>query len=348
MNRKDIKPKFWIFYHLGILGWALLTAGVFEYFKGTGFPSSTYIITVAIIFFTSLFIGYMAIFMTKRTEQLNQEQLRKRIIPALLIFYAASFLIANLVVTLSVLGWFIYIGRDLNEFFPHLFGNELNFANSSFAMWLMFFTIAFFFILWQKSSKREQALIQENLKYRYNTLRSQVNPHFLFNSLNTLSELVYEDAQKADSYIGKLSGIYRYILENEENDLISLKEELDFVKRYIDLHKERDAGKVKINLEIEEPHRFEIVPVSLQILIENALKHNEASAKSPLTINIFRKGEYLFVINNKQMKNQLEKSTSKGLSNLSERVKLITAKEVIIRDKDDKFEVLLPLISKES
>ncbi len=331
-------------YHVGMLLWGFLAAIVIKYIQEGEFFPSTFLVTFLTIFLVSSGLGYLASYMTVKASKLSPDKLRKRLLPALLIFYAGAFLISNLVVSLGVLGWFIYTGSDLNEFFPHLFQRELNFANSSFAMWLMFFTIGFFYILWQKSSRREQNLIRENLKYRYNTLKAQVNPHFLFNSFNTLSELIYVDTSKADSYIRKLSGIYRYILENEENDRIKLEDEINFVEHYLDLQKERNAGKVNIQMQIPNAGEFEIVPVSLQILIENALKHNQISEKHPLQINIFQKGDYLFVSNNKQKINQLENSTGKGLANLSERVKLITKNSLIIRDYDNKFEALLPLI----
>ncbi|WP_291859076.1 sensor histidine kinase [Marinilabilia sp.] len=346
MKELHKSAKFWLLYHVGMLSWGFLAAMVIKYNQeGDPFPP-TFLVPFISIFLISSGIGYLASFMTVKATKLSLDKLRKWLLPALLIFYAGAFLISNLVISLGVLGWFIYSGRDLNEFFPHLFRNELNLANSSFAMWLMFFTIGFFYVIWQKSSRREQNLINENLKYRYNTLKSQINPHFLFNSFNTLSELVYVNPQRADNYIQKLSGIYRYILENEQNDLIPLPDEIQFVERYMALQDERNKGTVKLLMDIKDASAFEIIPVSLQILIENALKHNEASKKAPLEISIFRKGEYLLVTNNKQAVNMLEPSTRTGLTNLSERAKIITEKDLIIRDSDNKFEVLLPLIRK--
>jgi two-component system, LytTR family, sensor kinase len=220
----------------------------------------------------------------------------------------------------------------------------LSFANRSFANWLIFFTIAFFYIIWQKSAKREQILIEENLKYRYNTLKSQVNPHFLFNSLNTLSEIVYTDAKKADNYIQKLSGIYRYILENEETDLIPLNEELEFVKQYFSLQKERDNDKISLKIECQHSEGYKIIPVSLQLLVENALKHNSMSQNNPLEIQIYCSDEYVAVSNALQRKNIIESSTQTGLANLRERVKLIMGKEIIVSEANKQYIVKLPII----
>lgn len=347
MMKKTKKQKlFWVWYHAGMLLWAFLSSMVIKQFhEGNPFPD-TFLVTFLSIFFISSGIGYLASYMTIKASRLSLEKLRKRLLPALLIFYAGAFLISNIVISLCTLGWFVHQGRDLNRFIPHLLRNELNFANSSFALWLMFFTIAFFYVLWQKSSKREQALTRENLKYRYNTLKAQVNPHFLFNSFNTLSELIYVDTQKADDYIQKLSGIYRYILENEENELISLQEEIKFVERYMDLQNVRDAGKSEISINVPAPENYEIIPVSLQILIENAFKHNEVSDKSPLKIEVSLQEDHLVVSNHKQKKNRLENSTGKGLANLSERAKLITKKELVVHDSEKQFEVWLPLIKK--
>jgi LytS/YehU family sensor histidine kinase len=205
--------------------------------------------------------------------------------------------------------------------------------------------IVFFYTTWRQAIEREQKLREENLKYRYRTLKTQVNPHFLFNSLNTLSEIVYADAKKADNYIQKLSGIYRYILDNEETDLIPLNKEIEFVKQYFDLQKERDENKIQLDIDLKNTDKFKIVPVSLQILVENALKHNVISEEKPLKIHIHGDDGYISISNNMQRKSTLNNSSGTGLSNLNERVKLITGKEIIINQNNNQFTVKLPLIN---
>ena len=185
---------------------------------------------------------------------------------------------------------------------------------------------------------------EENLKYKYQNLKSQVNPHFLFNSLNTLSEIVYEDAKIADKYIQKLSGIYRYILENEEIDLVPLNKEIEFVKQYFDIQKVRDNNKILLEIDCQDADEFKVVPVSLQILVENALKHNSRSEKSALKIRIERMNDVIVVSNNIQRKNILENELKTGLLNLKERVRLILDKNLILEEDNNRFIVKLPII----
>jgi LytS/YehU family sensor histidine kinase len=168
--------------------------------------------------------------------------------------------------------------------------------------------------------------------------------HFLFNSLNTLSEIVYADAGKADSYIQKLSGIYRYILNNEETDLIPLDREIEFVRCYLELQKERDGNKIQAVIDVMNADKFRIIPVSLQLLVENALKHNSVSEEKPLEIRIYAEAGYVVVSNTVQRKNVLSDSYGMGLSNLKERIKLIIRKEMLVSQENNRFTVKIPLI----
>ncbi|HDJ33654.1 MAG TPA: hypothetical protein ENF21_06110 [Bacteroidetes bacterium] len=343
MKEAAKKSRFMVWYHLGLLAFSALATLVIKYRQGDMFHP-TVVVTFFSIFFMSVFIGYLAIFLVKRYEKYPPVQLTRKIIPALLVFYAGSYIIAQLVVSLGVLGWFVYSGRDLSEFFPHLFSSELNFASARIFLWLMLFTLVFFFFLWQNAVKREQALIREKLQYRYNNLKARVNPHFLFNSLNTLSELVYLDREKAERFIRKLSSVYRYVLENENSEFVSLEKELRFVREYLELQKERDQGKVFLDVRVNDPENRKVIPVSLQILVENALKHNAASKNRPLIIKIVQERNEVIVSNNLQRKESLAGSTGTGLENLKERVKLATGGEVQVEETGGEFRVSLPLI----
>ncbi len=343
---KSLNPKlrFWILYYGGLLLFGLVVAVIMKYRQTGDVFQPAVIITAFSIFLMSALCGHLAMFLIKKARNYSQAQINKMIIPALLIFYVSCYLITLASITIGVYVWFLYSGRELSEFWPHMFKYEFNFGNASYFLWLMFFTIAFFYVLWQKSVKKEQKLREENLKYRYINLKSQVNPHFLFNSLNTLSEIVYEDAAKADHYIQNLSVIYRYVLDNEEKDLISLEDELEFVKRYFSLQKERDNDKILLDIAIQSPDNFRIIPVSLQILVENALKHNRATQENPLKIHIFDEKDSLVVSNGIQRKSTLGNSAGTGLSNLQERVKLIMGKELVVTEEDSCFIVKLPVI----
>ena len=339
------KIRFWLWYHVGMLLFSILTAMWMKYNQtGKAFVPET-ILAASTLFIMYITIGYIAIYFINKGNKLTHPELNKKIVPGFLLFIALTFIIANLVISLGVFIWFLAKGMDLHGFFHHLFNQELNYANKKLFVWLLFFAIAFFYVLWRKSAQKEQTLREENLKYRYQTLKSQVNPHFLFNSLNTLSELLYSDVKRADNFLQKLSGIYRYVLENEEKDLIPLSEELGFVRQYFNLQKERDNDKIFLEIDFTDAGDYKVIPVSLQQLIENALKHNIRSREKPLIIKISFDRDFIVVSNTVQRKTILENSTQTGLSNLKERVRLITGRELIVNEQNDQFVIKLPLVS---
>jgi len=338
------KKLFWLVYHIGILVLSIISAMIMKYNQtGKAFVPET-ILVVATIFTISALGGYFGVYIFNRLAKLSHKELNKKIVPAFLLFLVAILIIANIVVSIGVYIWYIVKGIDLNTFLSNLYRLELYPANKSLSVWLVLISLVFFYSLWKKSSRKEQMLREENLKYKYRNLKSQVNPHFLFNSLNTLSELVYDDAKKADIYIQKLSGIYRYILENEETDLISLKEELEFIQQYFNLQKARDNDKIFLEIDVHREEEFKIIPVSLQLLVENALKHNSMSRDKPLVVKIFNSDDYIIVSNTIQRKNIIENSTQLGLSNLKERVSLIMGRELIVNEDTNQFVVKLPII----
>jgi len=310
---------------------------------GDPFQSET-LVYGAIIFVNIVILGGIGYGILSRFIGQSASQTKRQIIPAFLIFVLVALVISLSLVSLGVYLFFLIKGFSTSNFITHLFTVELKSAFRQFSVWILLASAFFFYIIWRKTLEREQKLREENLKHKYRSLKSQVNPHFLFNSLNTLSEIVYVDAKKADNYIQKLSGIYRYILENEETDFVPLNEELEFVKQYFALQKERDNDKISLEIEIQNAEGYKIIPVSLQLLVENALKHNSMSYEKPLDIHISHGNEYVIVSNNIQRKNILESSTHTGLSNLKDRVKLIMGKEIIISEENNKFTVKLPII----
>jgi hypothetical protein len=209
---------------------------------------------------------------------------------------------------------------------------------------LTFGGIIFIVLLWQTSLRREQKFREENLIFQNETLKSQVNPHFLFNSLNTISSLIYSHPETAEKFINNLSSVYRYILENGQKDKVALKAELEFVSDYYSLHRVRDEEKILLSIDAPDPGRYEIVPVSLQILLENAIKHNIATRENQLKIDIYLDGDSVIMRNNLQRKATQLKSTNIGLKNLSERVRLLSGREMIVEETRDQFLVKLPLI----
>ena len=233
---------------------------------------------------------------------------------------------------------------DMSAVLSDFFENEFSTWFKSTLGGLSLGAIIFIIIQWQDALKREQKLREENLVFQNETLKSQVNPHFLFNSLNTVSSLIHSDPEKADWFINNLSSFYRYILENSSRDRVPLQSELDLINRYFDLHRVRDEEKMVLSIDYSDADIYQIMPVSLQILLENAIKHNIATRDNPLKISIYFEGQYIVVKNNLQKKATQMKSTEIGLKNLAERVRLISGRNLIIEETNDSFIVKLPLL----
>lgn len=302
------------------------------------------ILFAAIIFLLFLINGYMGYVLLGKTANKTTAEIKNNIIPSFLIFTLLAFITSLIIISTIVYIYFLAKGFDTSNFITHLFTVELISAAKQFGIWILIGSSVFFYMIWRKAIEREQKLQEDNLKFKYQNLRNQVNPHFLFNTLNTLSELVYVDAQKADHFIQDLSSIYRYVLENEELDLIDLDKEINFVKQYFNLQQVREGQKIYMEIDIPDAHGIKVVPVSLQILVENALKHNLKSEEKPLTIKIKKSGDEIIVSNPIQKKSILEKSTRTGLSNLKNRTRIITGKELVVNDENNLFTVKLPIL----
>lgn len=178
-------------------------------------------------------------------------------------------------------------------------------------------------------------------------IRNQINPHFLFNNLNVLSSLILLKNDEAGTFIEKFSAVYRYILKNQDTELITLNSELEFIQPYIFLLEKRFGEGLKFFVNIHEQFRdCYIVPVALQIVIENALKHNVVSAKKPLKIFITVNNEGMLIVeNNLQLREKKESSGQTGLRNIHQRLKMIAGKELGIEQTDAYFRVSIPLIN---
>lgn len=196
---------------------------------------------------------------------------------------------------------------------------------------------------------KEKAVEAERLKTltteaRLESINSQLNPHFFFNNLSAISVLIHQDVNLADRYLQKLSEIYRYILKNKNNELISLSEEIDFLKKYLDLLSIRFEESLKFYLELENSCFEKLIPPAvLQLLVENVVKHNYFTKKEPLEIRLFCSGEFFTIYNKKQPKIAVEYSTGIGLQNISERYRFLN-RSIRIHDEPDHFLVELPLI----
>ncbi len=214
-------------------------------------------------------------------------------------------------------------------------------------------TLFFYYFVERERSKKQlqkemlhaARLQKENFQAQLQSLKSQVSPHFLFNSLNVLRSLIPQDPGKASDFTERLSDLYRAFLENSVQQLIPLKKELEVVNSYIFLLETRFGSAVKFELDIpSEVEQLQLPPGALQMLIENAIKHNGSTRKKPLRIEIFVEEDYLCVQNNLQPRLDEVRSTNTGLENIRRRYDYFSDKEVIIEKSKEKFIVKLPLL----
>lgn len=204
-----------------------------------------------------------------------------------------------------------------------------------------------FFNAWRKSVLSEAAIKAEMMAYKYESLRNQINPHFLFNSFNVLSDLVYEDQNQAVKFIRQMSDLFRYVLDSRDKELVSLSEELEFMKSYAFLLKTRFGDKLKLQIDLNPELNVYIVPMTLQLLVENAVKHNELSEKFPLHISISQNGEYIEVENAIKPKPIGNDSKKTGLKNISQQFAFFTDKEIEVKSTESHFLVRVPIIMME-
>lgn len=203
-----------------------------------------------------------------------------------------------------------------------------------------------FYVQLQRTVAEKAQLERQNIESQLEGLRNQVNPHFLFNSLNTLICLIPEDPEKAVRFVQQLSKVYRYVLESRDAKMIPLREELEFLNSFVFLLKERFGENLQVEIKgLEQKHDCAIVPLALQILFENAIKHNVISSGKPLRIEVFAENGHLVVRNNLQRKNQVMDSTGAGLQNIKDRYRMLTDKEVGIIASQQYFTVVLPMIN---
>ncbi|MCF2442838.1 histidine kinase [Dyadobacter sp. CY345] len=203
-----------------------------------------------------------------------------------------------------------------------------------------------FLLEWRKSAIEAEQLKTQQYAQQYQTLKDQLNPHFLFNSLNVLSNLVYENPDTAVKFIRQLSKIYRYVLEVQQEKLVELSGELEFAENFLSLQKIRFEEGLLYRINLGEQLDFFLPPLSLQMLLENAIKHNIASQANPLIIDILMEENKLVVKNNLQLKSSLsEESTGIGLSNIRKRYELMSSKPIEIEESLTSFVVRLPLLT---
>lgn len=211
----------------------------------------------------------------------------------------------------------------------------------------MLYEAVYFFNKWKETFKQNEELRNQQIRTQFEVLQNQMSPHFLFNSLNTLTTLIAENQELAIRFTEKLSETYRYILQNKERELVRLSDELEFARNYVFLLKMRFPENLHVHFKVDESYlTSHIAPLTLQMLIENAIKHNMVSKSHPLNIDVYVEKESSIVVkNNLQIKNSLEKSTKTGLANIRKRYELLGNRKIDIITTAKNFMVAVPLIN---
>lgn len=247
------------------------------------------------------------------------------------------FLITTALAAYFTPGKFIFhdhiIGITINTIIVSLF---------SFFIWGAMF-LKRFFEGYKSNIQKEEQHKRDIATYQYEMLKSQVNPHFLFNSLNVLTSLIETDSNAAVKFTRKLAEVYRYVLDAKDKETVPLSEELHLTESYIYMQKNRFGNNLKVTIK-ELPQNRHIIPVALQMLVENAIKHNVVTAEHPLTISIYEDQGYLVCENNLQKKSTLPDSNTIGLRNIKERYQFLSDRPMSFTESAGKFIVRLPLL----
>jgi sensor histidine kinase YesM len=251
---------------------------------------------------------------------------------------------------IATLGYSVLATYALSRVYQLIFGVHLSQS--------MYFTIIITLIIslflhgraflmnWRKTIIDAEKLQKENIAAKYETLKSQVNPHFLFNSLNALTNLVYEDQDKAVKFIKQLSEVYRYVLDTREKEVVPLEDEIGFLRSYLFLQQIRFGNKLKVELDLQDHAHIMIAPLALQMLLENAIKHNVVSEDDPLLIKVYSDKQYIIVENNIQKKMTLgEPSIGVGLENICKRYEFLSNTKVEVIQDQSTFLVKLPVLA---
>ena len=224
---------------------------------------------------------------------------------------------------------------------------------SSFGLWITLTIVTVFYVIYfynrfQKNKIKEQKVIAGAASAKFDALKNQLDPHFLFNSLNVLTSLIEENPDSAQKFTTALSKVYRYVLEQKNKELVTVDEELNFARTYMSLLKMRFEDSIIFEIPDKASNpESKVVPLSLQLLLENAVKHNMVTSSKPLHIKIYEDGNHLVVMNNLQPKQIVKKSSGVGLENIKQRYQLLTERKVYINQSEKDFAVAIPMLTKQ-
>lgn len=295
----------------------------------------------------SFVIGYsnMAFFDYMERRQWKKGDTLKRIVVG--IIGATVITLICLFALRTFISTIIY-NRTFDEFI-----SRESWQGYSFGLWITLsiisvFHVIFFYNRYQKNKIKEQKVIAGTASAKFDALKNQLDPHFLFNSLNVLTSLIEENPKNAQKFTTSLSKVYRYVLEQKNKDLITVDEELNFARTYMSLLKMRFEDSIIFEIPDKASNpESKVVPLSLQLLLENAVKHNMVTSSKPLHIKIYESGGNLIVENNLQPKQIVKKSSGVGLENIKQRYKLLSNKTVSINQQANSFAVAIPMLTKQ-
>lgn len=269
----------------------------------------------------------------------KSEWLIKKVLLRILVESIALILLAVIFVIIGNVLLFFIEGSD---WLGYLSSTKFRISATA-AILINIFTVTFieFFV----QVKRNDTLQKEILKMQYAQLKSQINPHFLFNSLNILTSLIHKNSEQAVHYTQKLSQIYRYVLTQDTKELTYIADELEFIETYVEVLRIRYGDVILCNIDVSNTDsELFIPPMSLQLLVENAVKHNSLTVKNPLIIDIKVQEENLVVSNNIIPRTRVEDSTGIGLKNLEQKYKIISERSIKIDKTNSEFKVILPVL----
>jgi sensor histidine kinase YesM len=303
--------------------------------------------TVAFVLIYSLSIG-IPFMKTCEFIEWKLEQYIPWLMKPILRFFLTAFLELSIgILILILVNWLIFIVIQKQEI------NTLFSRTSEGLKYLVIFTFigivlinsSYFFRNWKQAAINEEKLKREKLAIEYEALKNQVNPHFLFNSLTALSSLVYKDQQKAVTFIREFSNVFRYVLESREKEVVDFATEKKLLESVSYLNQIRYEDSLQIKLNLSDATDKYIIPMALQMLLENAIKHNSISVNKPLKVEIMEEDGYVVVKNNLQPKKSEIISNKIGLENIKSRYKYLSDKDVLIKISNEEFIVKIPVLS---
>ena len=283
---------------------------------------------------------FTVLFLNRKVSWLDQPVLR--FVISMVATIVATMIALNL---LNIVFVWHYFDKTPLDYLKNLHAHDFIFTIGITAVISLFVHGRAFLMGWRESALEVERLKQANITAQYETLKNQVNPHFLFNSLNVLSSLVYKDQDLAAKFISQLSKVYRYVLDTRDKEVVSLENEITALESFIFLMKIRFGENLQVEQNVIPQPNEQMVPLTLQMLLENAIKHNEISKKFPLTIEINRlENGYISMKNVIQEKRQLAEKSGVGLTNIEARFKYISDKKVQILKTEEMFEVHIPIV----